>query len=378
MEPFKNLFSPQLVSCLADHLQKHVANFDRQQFEKSILAKLEGLELKDRAQLIADHVHGGLPENHDERARVLGDMLHPDAVDGSAATSDEDGICGWGILPLTMVVGQHGIEDFERSLILLKEMTKRFSSEFGVRYFLLEDQERALTIMTEWVDDPNVHVRRLVSEGTRPRLPWAMRLPRLVADPSPILPILETLRDDEEEYVRRSVANHLNDISKDHPDLVAHLAKKWLQGGGRGREKLVRHACRTLIKNGHEVALGAFGLGVPKIELIALTLETPEVKYGGALVFSADLHSLCDKSQPLMIDYLVHFRKANGKLASKVFKWTKFDLQPGEFRRLKRSHPIRPITTRRYHGGKHGLSLRINGQDFGYVDFDLIMSEMVE
>lgn len=373
MEPFKNFFSPQLVVCLADHLEKHVSNFERMGFEAPVLEALESLELKARAQLIADHVHLALPGDAGTRAHILEAMLHPDEEDHADQPSDEAGICGWGVMPLTMVVGQHGQDDFERSLALLKEMTKRSSSEFAVRYFLLADQARGLGIMGDWVGDPNRHVRRLVSEGTRPRLPWAMQLPQLMNDPSPMLPILEALRDDEEEYVRRSVANHLNDIAKDHPDLIAELAKTWMQGADKTREKLVRHACRSLIKQGHTDALEAFGLGAPEIELETLAIETPKVEFGCPLSFSTSLRSTSKKPQTLVIDYVVHFRKANGRLAGKVFKWTKMTLGAGESRTLTRSHPIRAITTRRYYGGLQAVSLRINGGDFGHGEFELNM-----
>ncbi len=375
MEPFKNIFSPELVGWLADHLGRHARGFDRLAFEGAILPTLDQLELKDRAQLIADAVHRGLPDDNAERARILEAILHPDELDHADQPSDEDGICGWAILPLTMVVGQHGIGDFDRALGLQKEMTKRFSAEFGVRHFLIADQDRALRIMSGWIADPNRHVRRLVSEGTRPRLPWAMQLPRLIEAPSPMLPVLEALRDDAEEYVRRSVANHLNDIAKDHPDLIADIAKSWLRDADSKRERLVRHACRSLIKSGHRGALEAFGLGAPKIAPVDIRIETPAVEYGGALNFSADLTSTAAQSRNLVVDYLVHFRKANGKLAAKVFKGTKLCLGPGETYTFARSHPIRPITTRKYYPGVQGLSLRINGEDFGYAEFELEMPD---
>jgi 3-methyladenine DNA glycosylase AlkC len=368
MEPFKNAFSPQLVNAIADQLRKHIPSFKRKSFVGPILEDLENLELKARSLLIADHLHLALPDGHEERGSILRAMLHPDE---NAGPSDELGIRGWGMLPLTTVVGQHGLDDFDESLRLLRDMTSRFSSEFAVRYFLLADQDRALGIIRGWLDDPNHHVRRLVSEGTRPRLPWAMRLPRLIEDPAPILPILTYLRDDAEEYVRRSVANHLNDIAKDHPDLVAQLANDWMRGAGKNRQRLVRHACRTLIKQGHRAALEAFGIGKPRVILETLTIATGTVDLGNTLDFSATLASTAKTPQPLVIDYVVHFRKANGKLAAKVFKWKQVTLQPEEPLEINRSHSIRPITTRRYHGGVQALSLRINGEDFGYQEFDL-------
>jgi len=376
MEPFKNVFSPTLVSIFADHLERQVPSFERRIFEARILEKLTDLELKDRAQLIADQIHQAMPENCKRRGDILLGMLHADETLRKTEQSGKYGICGWGIQPLVTVVGQHGLDDLDRSLFLLKEMTKRFTSEFGIRYFLLADQDRVLATLANWVDDKNHHVRRLVSEGTRPRLPWAMQLPALIADPSPMLPILEALRDDNEEYVRRSVANHLNDIAKDHPDLVADLANRWMKTADNNRRKLVRHACRSLIKSGHKEALKAFGLSAPKIDLPDLVVDTPEVEFGQSVSFHVVIQSSSDKAQALVVDYVMHFRKANGQLAGKVFKWTKFDLGPRESREISRNHSIRAITTRKYYPGTQALSLRINGEDFCHTAFKLLMPEV--
>ncbi len=276
------------------------------------------------------------------------------------------------MMPLGMVVAASGLEDFEASFVLLKEMTKRATAEFDVRPFLARDQT-STRHHAPWVKDESVHVRRLVSEGTRPRLPWGMRLQALVADPTPTLPLLEALKDDPEDYVRRSVANHLNDIAKDHPELVADIAKRWLKGADRNREKLVRHACRSLIKQGHTATLEAFGLNPPEIRVEGPQVLTAEVAYGDTVGFNIELVSTSSKTQDLVIDYLIHFRKANGTLAPKVFKWTKLTLAPGERLTLSRSHAIRPITTRVYYGGTQAVSLRINGQDFGFSEFELEM-----
>lgn len=372
MEPFKNRISADLLRHISSQLDQHVPSFKRKPFEKGILGLLEGLELKERAQLIADHLHEVLPTAPKKRAKIVRAMLHPRGTE-KGQQSDADGITGWGMFPLGMVVGQYGLKDFEGSLELLKDMTGHFSSEFDVRFFLIEDQERALAVMSDWVDHPDFHVRRLLSEGTRPRLPWGMQLPRLIEDPSPMLPLLEALRDDPEEYVRRSVANHLNDIAKDHPDLVAKIAKRWLKGASPQREKLVRHACRSLIKQGHTATLEAFGLGAPQIAEPKITISTKTVSFGGALQFSASMCSTSKKPQSLVIDYLIHFKKANGERVGKVFKWKKIMLPPGERLVLEKSHPIKPITTRKYYAGKQGLSLRINGADFGFEEFSLKM-----
>lgn len=373
MEPFKNFISPELVTCIAGHLEIHLPTFDRASFEAVILKELNGLELKARGQLIADHLHTVLPEDHSVRHKIIRAMLHPADDINEEQKSDAEGICGWGMMPLGLVVGQHGLGAFEESLLLLKEMTKRFTSEFDVRYFLLENQQRALNIMQSWINDPNRHVRRLVSEGTRPRLPWAMQLPGLKADPSPTLPLLTALRDDKEEYVRRSVANHLNDIAKDHPDLVANIAKQWMRNADTNRTRLVRHACRSLIKQGHRGALEAFGLNPPEVKLREFSIETQKVIFGNDLIFSIDLISTSKKPQNLIIDYVVHFVKANKQRSGKVFKWKKLTLETGQCLSIKKSHPIRPITTRRYYAGTQALTIRINGEDFGLEEFDLLM-----
>ena len=375
MEPFKNFISPDLVTCIADHLEVHLSTFNRVLFEETILKELDGLELKARAQLIADHLHVVLPEDHKTRHKIIREMLHPADDFEGGKQSDADGICGWGMMPLGLVIGQHGLAAFDESLLLLKEMTIRFTSEFDVRYFLLADQERALAIMQGWINDPNRHVRRLVSEGTRPRLPWAMQLPGLLANPSPTLPLLEALRDDDEEYVRRSVANHLNDIAKDHQDLVANLAKQWMKNADKNREKLVRHACRSLIKQGHTTALEAFGLNPPEIKLRKIGIENRNVIFGNSLNFSVELISTSEKQQDLIIDYVMHFLKANNKRSAKVFKWKKLTLKAGESLSIEKAHPIRAITTRRYYPGTQALSLRINGKDFGMEEFNLAMTD---
>jgi len=264
--------------------------------------------------------------------------------------------------------------DFEGSLLLLKDMTRHFSSEFDVRYYLQADEKHALAIMEDWVTDPDYHVRRLVSEGTRPRLPWGMKLSGFVADPAPLLPLLEALKDDETEYVRRSVANNLNDIAKDHPDLVAEIAGKWLKGANKNRKRLVNHACRSLIKQGHQKTLKILGYDTPEIVLENLEILTPEVLFGEALVFDMQLSSISDKNQNLIIDYVIHHQKANGTMSPKVFKWKRLTLAASKALRAQKKHAIRRITTRKYYAGRHALEIMVNGVSVGKREFELLMT----
>ncbi len=220
-EPLKNLLHPGVVTAIADRLSAVRPTFERARFEALAGANLEALELMQRSLQIRDALIETLPQSFPEAAAALGDCLPGD---------DGPGLSGWALLPVSQYVAARGLGDFELSLALLRALTPHFTSEFGIRVFIDQDQERALAIIGPWVTDPNHHVRRLASEGTRPRLPWAMRLPKLIRDPQPILSILIALIDDPEDYVRRSVANSLNDIAKDHPDLVAGFVAEHMAG----------------------------------------------------------------------------------------------------------------------------------------------------
>ncbi len=365
MEPFKNLFSVTVIEQMADHLRRAWPPFDRDGFVAAASAGLDALELSARSRQIQAALGRFLPPDFPTAADVLLAALRP--------PEGGEGVAGMALLPMTHYVGEHGIGHFDRGLDALREMTKRFSAEFGIRAFLLADAPRCLKTLATWARDPDERVRRLVSEGTRPRLPWATRLPAFIADPSPVLPLLEALRDDPSEDVRRSVANHLNDIAKDHPDLVVDLAARWLRDAPPARERLVRHACRTLVKNGHPGALAALGHGRPVVRLDRLDVRTPRVRLGEALVFSVSIASEAETPQDLVIDYVIHHRKANGRTSPKVFKWKRLRCAAGEAHTAERRHPIRPITTRAYYPGEHFVEVQVNGEPLGRASFELVM-----
>ena len=373
-EPFKNFFNPKLVSDMAALFQREWPAFDSDGFCREATAGFDHQELKERALAITEAMIKFLPDDFRQTAAILRKSLHPDeGADLSTNEGGELGIRGWGIMCLTEYVAARGMDHFDLSLDLLMEMTKRFSSEFSIRHFLIRDPQRTLKRMEDWVLDENHHVRRLVSEGTRPKLPWAMHLPLFREKPRMILPLLEALKDDSSEYVRRSVANNLNEIAKDHPDLVAEVAAAWIKGASKNRVRLVKHACRTLIKKGHPGALKALGYGKPAIDVSGFRVLTPVVRYGEALKFEVDLTSGAD--QNLVLDYAVHHRKANGGLAPKVFKWKNISLKNGERAQSEKAHSIRPITTRKYYPGGHEVELLVNGESFGRQAFELVMPE---
>jgi len=374
-EPFKNLFNETVIKDIGKRFAGAWAEFNYTGFISAAGHGLESLELKQRSDQITEAMARYLPADFEQAATILQACLAADDEHGHKRKETGQGLSGMAIMPMTYYVGRYGTDHFEPSMVLFKEMTRRFSSEFGIRYFLLAEPDRTLATLKEWTGDTDKHVRRLVSEGTRPRLPWGMQLPGFIENPAPLLELLEALRDDPEEYVRRSVANNLNDIAKDHPDLVADIAAGWLKEADDNRQKLVRHACRTLIKQGHKPTLAALGYGTPKINIQHLEILTPKVIFGTGLEFELSLTSSVQKPQPLIIDYAIHHRKANGGTTAKVFKWKTFTLQAGATHSALRKHAMKKISTRRYYPGIHSLEILVNGVSFGRKDFELVMKD---
>jgi len=373
-EPFKNLFNAPIIAGMGDHFLKAWPELDRDAFVRDATNNLDALELKARSEQITQAMHKHLPDEFTHAGEVMLASLTPeDGSDLSNIPVNKKGISGWAVMPMAHYVGLYGMKHFALSMTLLRAMTIRSSSEFGIRFFLLEKQEETLAVLMDWTKDENEHVRRLVSEGSRPRLPWAMRLPAFMEKPALILPLLEALKDDPSEYVRRSVANNLNDIAKDHPDRVADLAGKWLSSASKNRQKLVRHACRTLIKQGHQTTLKALGYARPKISLEHLQVKTPVVRFGETLLFEIALFSKAKQTQNLIIDYIIHHQKANGHTTPKVFKWKTLTLHAGAVHRANKQHPFKKITTRVYYPGEHRLEIVVNGERQGSVDFELAM-----
>jgi 3-methyladenine DNA glycosylase AlkC len=227
--------------------------------------------------------------------------------------------------------------------------------------------------MLEWAGSDNEHQRRLASEGSRPRLPWGVALAPFKKDPSPILPILERLKNDPSEYVRRSVANNLNDIAKDNPQVVIDVLRRWQTDADENTQWIIERALRTLVKAGHNEALSLLGYGEQaQVKLNSLTLSADTVAMGDSLSFSAEIESQSDQPQNLVIDYVVYYKKSSGKLAAKVFKLTKKELLPGEIVSLRRKVSFQP-TTRVYYAGEHAIALKINGAETERVSFMLTM-----
>lgn len=379
-EPFKNLIHAGTVHLAAEHLARHAPGFPRARFEQLALAGLDRLEMKARAMQIASALEATLPDDFDLACTVieasLAPPISPDQPAGGQAGAA--GLAGWVVWSLGEYVARRGLAaapHVPRALAALHALTQRFSAEFAIRPFLRDHPQTTFQTLTDWLQDPSDHVRRLVSEGSRPRLPWGLRLQALVKDPSPTLPLLRALQDDTSEYVRRSVANHLNDIAKDHPGLVAEWLETHLPGAPAPRRALLKHASRSLIKAGDLRVLGAWGLGQAFKGRASLSLDPPQARVGDALALEVNLHSLARRPQDLVIDYAVHHVKANGSTSPKVFKGWSLSLAPGESRTLVRRHSLRPVTTRRYFAGAHRVELLVNGVVQAEARFELALDE---
>lgn len=357
-EPFKNFLNDRVVADLGQRLQRAGAAFDRDRFDTIALAGLDALELKARAMQIADALEASLPCDFAAAADVL-----DAAIDG--------GLAGWALWPVGEYVARRGLATPERALQVLRHLTPGLTAEWAIRPFIVRHPALTFATLARWCSDPNEHVRRLVSEGSRPRLPWGLQLKGLIADPSPTLPLLEALLDDPSDYVRRSVANHLNDVAKDHPALVAQWVERHLPGATPERRALLRHASRTLIKRGDARMLRAWGLGAPLRGTARIEVAPARIRLGDSLTLQVTLQPRGRAAQTLVVDYAVHHVKANGGTTPKVFKGWSVELPPGAERVLRKTHPVRPITTRRYFSGAHRVELLINGRCVAEAEFEL-------
>jgi 3-methyladenine DNA glycosylase AlkC len=365
MEPFKNAFSYPNARRIAECLKRAHPAFSLPRFSKGLEEALEPLELKARMHLIADRIEGGLPAHPPVLFPILVKTLAEDEA-------DTRGLRGFLVWPLTEIVARRGLGHFSESMAALCEMTKRFTGEFAIRPFLRHDRELVLKQLHAWCAHPDEHVRRLVSEGSRPLLPWGGNLPDLLEPPHPTLGLLEKLHRDPSDYVRLSVSNHLNDFSKHHPSLVIETLARWRDANPDDArlEKLARHACRTLLKAGHPGALELHGYGSAKALALEISeIRKPSVKLGGHLEYRLVIRNTLRRPVKVMFDYAILHRKANGTLSPKVFKGRVRDLAPGELWEITGRHPLKPVTTRVYHGGVHGFEPRLNGRAFPAMDF---------
>lgn len=343
------------------------ADFPEDAFCRDAMSVLESLELKGRVRHLITVMGRHLPPSFPEAAVILGKIR-----DHWEQREDDERLMFFAAWPLIDYVAEHGLNHPHIALPLLRYLTPLFTAEFAVRPFIEVHPEETFTQLQMWCMDSDPHVRRLASEGCRPRLPWGKQLPEFIRDPGPVLRLLENLKDDPSDYVRKSVANNLNDISKDHPGLVIETCRRWKKQKVSGRDWIIRHATRTLVKDGHPDVFPLLGFTRrPKIRVTGPTLSSGHLMLGEPLGFSAVVESASQDKQSVVIDYAVHYMRANGRTNAKVFKWKNLKLRPGQKVEITKSHAFKAVSTRRHYAGTHKIEVLVNGRARANAEFEL-------
>jgi len=356
----KEIFNLQRIQHIADETSKLAPAFDKARFLALCQQGLAGLSLMTRLRRVTEALHATLPGDYRANLTIL-KALAPRLNSGFVT------------MALPEYVALYGIDDFDVSMDALRYFTAFGSSEFAVRYFLQHDLARSLAIMEAWAEDENEHVRRLASEGCRPRLPWSFQIIPLKQDPAPIANILEKLKADPALYVRRSVANNLNDITKDNPDWVLDRAEQWPRQQPE-TAWILKHALRSLVKKGDARALALMGAGEKaQVTLSQLRVTPSDIQLGQAIEITFALASTSEQPQRLIIDYAIHYVKKSGAVAAKVFKLKTLELDGLQQQSVRKKQQIANFTTRVHYAGQHKVDIIINGEVLASSGFNLVI-----
>ena len=365
MALIKDIYSPTFYKKLANTLTKVLPSFSADKFMLKIFSDDFGkMEWKVRMIHTARVLHEFMPTDFSEAAVKLEDIIQ------QLKTAHQQDTLAF--IFLAEYISLYGLENFEAAKRALVVVTQFISCEFAVRPFLLKYPDQMLAEMLKWSLHENPSVRRLASEGSRPRLPWGAGVPSLKVNPKPILPILENLKNDPSESVRRSVANNLNDISKDHPDLVIQLAERW-KGNTKETDAILKHGLRTLLKQGHADVLKQYGLESGNVAVKDFKVLTPVVKIGDSLEFSFTLINENPTAHTVRLEYGIYYKKSKGHLARKVFKISEKVYPPNATVSINRKQSFRLITTKVFYEGGHQISIIVNGEEKELSTFDLAL-----
>jgi len=354
----KEIFNAERLQHIASEMHAVYPAFNARAFLKLANEGLAELSVMQRMARVGECLHAVLPLSYEQTLEILR-PLAPRLNSGFVS------------MFLPQYVATYGAHAFELSMDALKYLTTFGSSEFAIRHFLRSDFERSLALMHDWSLDDNEHVRRLASEGSRPRLPWSFRLEPVQADPTLAAAILDNLKADSSLYVRKSVANHLNDITKDHPEWVLSLIEGWSLEDPR-TAWIAKHALRSLIKQGNQRALAIIGAGgKPEVQIHNLKVEPAVIRLGETIKLSFDLHSTASDNQQLVVDYAIDYVKASGATSAKVFKLKGLTLPAHARQTLSRTQKIRELTTRKHYAGTHAVHIMVNGERLGSTAFEI-------
>ncbi len=356
-EPLKNMYSKNYLNDFADVFVKIYAKFNKSKFLDLVFDdEWDSRELKQRMRHISVSLHKVLPDNYKQSIEIL-----------KKAVSHFNGFLS---MTFPDYVEVYGLDDYHTSIPALELFTQYGSSEFAIRHFIVKYPSKVMPQMLKWAKHKNHHVRRLASEGCRPRLPWAIGLPEFKKDPSEVIKVLELLKEDESEYVRKSVANNLNDISKDNPELAFKTAKKWFGKNPRANW-IVKHGMRGLLKKGNTDALKLFGFeGVEGIKISDLSFDNDKIKIGDKITFGFKMKPA--EEQKIRLEYTIDFITSSGKLSKKIFKLTENIYEKGKIYDFKKSHSFKDLTVRKHFKGSHTLAIIINGKKLADKKFEII------
>ncbi|MDL2277314.1 DNA alkylation repair protein [Parabacteroides sp. OttesenSCG-928-G07] len=375
-EPFKNMYNEQFLDLFTKDLKLVIPDLDVRAFVSQVMDDdWENRELKQRTAHIATVLKTFLSADYkDAIAKILEllDRIEPRYPHCFTIDDTKYGLLlEYGGI-LDNYIEQYGLDDYETSVKAIERITQFTSCEFVTHQFIVKYPDAMMAQMLVWSKHEHWGVRRLASEGCRPRLPWAMALPNLKANPAPIIPILENLKNDPARFVRLSVANNLNDIAKDNPEVVIDLVKRW-QGESEEVDWIIKHGCRTLLKQGNPEVMELFGLGSAKyIAIENFQIATPQVKIGDSLEFSFNLLNNSKKKAKIRLEYGLYYQKANGTLSKKVCKISEKDYAANSTTPVTRKHSFKVVTTRKLHPGLHQVAVIINGNEFEKHDFELV------
>ena len=363
---FKNKIDTVLLRRLADATQSAWPKFDADTFVEAAAEGLSELALKARVDHVARCWQRFLPDAYEPALEIVLCTLGPKL----------DRESGWGDTVFfswihAQFVQRFGLDRPDASLRAMVEITQRGTAEFAVRPYLRHHPEKTLAFLKMQLDHESPHVRRWVSEGTRPRLPWGERLAMFIADPSPNLEILRALRGDSSLYVRTSVANHLGDIAKDHPERAIAEAVRWIEDGVPRAEWMARKGLRLLVKQGHPGALAALGFSTDtRATLYDLRLDKSRVRIGEILAFSFTVKGAA--TEKLSVDYALEASIAGSKPRRKIFKLAVRAVEKGEMITFTKKYSLREVTTRKLYPGSYRLLILVNGKTLGHATFQLL------
>ncbi|MCL2718883.1 MAG: DNA alkylation repair protein [Lachnospiraceae bacterium] len=358
-ELFKDKINSKTIHDFAACVKSVYAPFPIDEFVNAVMDETwDKLELKARGRQICINMRKFLPEGYGTALSILDEVIK----------INNDGFFCLIFPDFVEVYGQDE-ENWDLSINALENYTKYGSSEFAVRPFIINHEERMMAQMFEWSKNENEDVRRLSSEGCRPVLPWGQALPSLKADPAPILPILTQLKTDSSPYVRKSVANNLNDISKTNPDFVVKLAKQWY-GESDLTNWIIKHGCRTLLKKGNRDILALFGYDdVTSVEVSDFAVATPKVIVGDDLTFTFTVR--VKKAMKVRLEFGIDYMKARGKRSRKIFQISESAFKENSQKAYTRKHSFADVSVRKHYPGIHSVTLIVNGMERGTLDFEV-------